>query len=267
MSDSGTTGFHYTVMYESRAVGRNPLPSPKRWQEPGLSRWTVRWPGGSGSGVCPVCTRHTEPIVGRKQDTGRRCQTKRMVWSCLHGCTWLSVPTWGRRVVDTSAVLTSDAIWHYWTWSDLISGQIRSDVPQRGQIRSDLDQIRSNQDQVGSGQIRIRSDPIKIRSDQVRSDQIQWDQIRSGPMSKDLTWSWPDLTWSRVISMKISKVLWRFWENFQNFWKFCQILKFIPKKGKYFCMLDQIRSGQVRKYQVKMDLTSGQIRSNRIRSV
>ena len=94
-----------------------------------------------------------------------------------------------------SAVLTSDAIWHYWTWSDLISGQIRSDVPQRGQIRSDLDQIRSNQDQVGSGQIRIRSDPIKIRSDQVRSDQIQWDQIRSGPMRKDLTWSWSDLNW------------------------------------------------------------------------
>ena len=177
-----------------------------------------------------------------------------------------------RKVSDiqagrSSAVLTSDAIWHYWTWSDLISGQIRSDVPQRGQIRSDLDQIRSNQDQVGSGQIRIRSDPIKIRSDQVRSDQIQWDQIRSGPMSKDLTWSWPDLTWSRVIFMKISKVLWKFWENFPNFRKFCQILKFIPKKGKYFCMLDQIRSGQVRKYQVKMDLTSGQIRSNRIRSV
>ena len=96
----------------------------------------------------------------------------------------------------SSAVLTSDAIWHYWTWSDLISGQIRFDVPQRGQIRSDLDQIRSNQDQVRSGQIRIRSDPIKIRSDQVRSDQIQWDQIRSGPMRKDLTWSWPDLTWS-----------------------------------------------------------------------
>ena len=62
-----------------------------------------------------------------------------------------------------SAVLTSDAIWHYWMiWSDL---------------RSDQDQIRSNQDQV-------------------RSDQIQWDQIRSGPMRKDLTWSWPDLTWS-----------------------------------------------------------------------
>ena len=31
-------------------------------------------------------------------------------------------------------------------------------------------------------------------------------------------------------------------------------------------MPDQIRSGQVQKYQVKMDLTSGQIRSNRIRS-
>ena len=167
-------------------------------------------------------------------------------------------------LIKPSAVLTSDAIWHYWTWSDLISGQIRSDVPQRGQIRSDLDQIISNQDQVRSGQIRIRSDPIKIRSDQVRSDQIQWDQIRSGPMRKDLTWSWSDLTWSRVIFMKISKILWKFWENFPNFRKF---FKFIPKKGKYFCMPDQIRSGQVRKYQVKMDLTSGQIRSNRIRSV
>ena len=121
----------------------------------------------------------------------------RLVW-----CVSINLMTIGFRIwgsVFSSAALTSDAIWHYWTWSDLISGQIRSDVPQRGQIRSDLDQIRSNQDQVGSGQIRIRSDPIKIRSDQVRSDQIQWDQIRSGPMSKDLTWSWPDLTWSDLI--------------------------------------------------------------------
>ena len=180
------------------------------------------------------------------------------VWTPKRQGLWI-VLFWHQMQSD---IIGPDLIWSQVRSDQMCPKEVRSD---QIWIRSDPIKIRSDQVRSGSDQIQSRSGQIRsgqIRSNEIRSDQVQW--VRIWP---DLDLIWPDLTWSRVISMKISKVLWKFWENFPNFRKFCQILKFIPKKGKYFCMLDQIRSGQVRKYQVKMDLTSGQIRSNRIRSV
>ena len=152
---------------------------------------------------------------------------------------------------------------------DLIWSQVRSDQMCPKEVRSDQIWIRSDPIKIRSDQVRSGSDQIQSRSGQIRSGQIRSNEIRSDQVQwvriwPDLDLIWPDLTWSRVIFMKIYG---NFGEIFQILQKNLKFLKFIPQKGKYFCKPDQIRSGQVRKYQVKMDLTSGQIRSNRIRSV
>ena len=172
--------------------------------------------------------------------------------SAREGLTWI-VLFWHQVQSD---IIGPDLIWSQVRSDQMCPKEVRSD---QIWIRSDPIKIRSDQVRSGSDQIQSRSG--QIRSDQIRSNEIRSDQVQWGRIWPDLDLIWPDLTWSRVIFMKISKILWKFWGNYPNFGKFCKIFWIYSQKREIFlhARSDQVRSGPKISGQNGPDIRSDQV--------